>query len=113
MKKQQSQKVLKWEQNDYVKNLLVYAINAIVFMGLFVGASIVSGRTLDDVFTKTADFFSFSVLIIMLFAVMVVYLGYENKNFLKIPKYLLLALNKLKNILICVLPKKKKLQQKN
>ncbi|MBR1983262.1 MAG: HDIG domain-containing protein [Clostridia bacterium] len=85
MKKQTSQKVLRWEQNDYVKNLLVYAINAIVFMGLFVGALFVNGRTVDDVFTKTTDFFSYSVLIIVLFAVMAVYLGYENKNFLKNP----------------------------
>ena len=85
MKNQTSQKVLKWEQNDYVKNILVYAINAIIFMGLFVGASIINGRAVDDIFTKTTDFFSFSVLTIVMFAVMAMYLGYENKNFLKNP----------------------------
>lgn len=85
MKNHASQKLLHWEQNDYVLNIVVYALNAIIFMALFVGASVLCGRTLQNVFSETTDFFSFSVLIIVLFAVMALYLSYENRNFLKNP----------------------------
>jgi putative nucleotidyltransferase with HDIG domain len=85
MKKQTSQKDLRWEQNDYVLNILVYAINTIIFIGLFLGASVINGRTIEEIFTGSTDFYSFTVLSIIIFSVMAVYNVFENKNFLKNP----------------------------
>ena len=87
MKKQKSQKVLKWKTKDVVLNAITYVLNTIFIAMLFVGTIYIEARSGNvdfEAYIKNAtNLLHFFILLLLLIALMASYLFFEDKDFLK------------------------------
>ena len=83
MEKINSKKLLAWNKNDYVLNMVVYSLNIIVFMFFYVATMMLNGKEIGVVFLDITEFFNFVVLMILVFLVIVSYFAFEDRDFLK------------------------------
>lgn len=87
MKKIENSKFLRWNKRDYVWNVVTYFINALIFIALYAGIVYMerrgSGAAFFDFLKDTTDLLCFTVSIVFVFASMILYLAFEDKNFLK------------------------------
>lgn len=89
MKKQKSKKILPWVTKDIVLNAVVYVLNLIFILFLFIGAiyinSISSGMKYESWLTDSSNFIHFFILLVLLVALMAGYFFFEDRDFLKNP----------------------------
>lgn len=87
MKKQKSQKVLKWKTKDVVLNAITYVLNTIFIAMLFVGTIYIEARSGNVDFEahikNATNLLHFFILLLLLIALMASYLFFEDKDFLK------------------------------
>lgn len=87
MKKQKSQKVLAWTTKDVVLNVITYLFNTIFIALLFVGTIYIEARSgsvdFDAYIKNTTNLLHFFMLLLLLIALMVLYLFFEDRDFLK------------------------------
>ena len=85
MQTKTSLKLLKWTKKDYVNNILVYAINVIVLVLLFLGgvALFGEGAGLKYLYDKPQELINFILMVILIAVSMFIYFFFEDKDFLK------------------------------
>ena len=87
MQTKTSLKLLKWTKKDYVNNVLVYAINVIVLVLLFLGGVALAENTnttgLNHLFSRVQDLINFILMIILIAGSMFIYFFFEDRDFLK------------------------------
>ncbi len=83
MKKAKSQKVLSWGTKDYVKNVAVYVINAIVIALLFMAAVWFNITDFVEYFSNITSFIHFVALLLLVLGVMALYFAFEERDFMK------------------------------
>ncbi len=86
MEKIKSEKLKKWTRLDIYLNILVYVLNFILIVLLFVGAVYLNtNKEIGDVFSleTISSPLHFMVLIVLIIAVMGFYFAFEDKDFLK------------------------------
>ena len=87
MQTKTSLKLLKWTKKDYVNNVLVYAINVIVLLLLFLGGVALSGNGagsgLGKFLGRVQDLINFILMVILVAVVMFIYFYFEDRDFLK------------------------------
>ncbi len=89
MRKQKSQKILPWVTKDVVLNVLVYFLNLVFILFLFVGVvyvnSITNQMQYETWLNETANILHFFILLLMIIALMAGYFFFEDRDFLKNP----------------------------
>ncbi len=87
MAKEGTEKLLKWEKKDYVLNAVVYAINLIILVAMFLGVVYVRNgfkvQSLIDLFNEKITLLNFAVLLVLCVSIILFYLIFEAKDFLK------------------------------
>ncbi len=87
MQKRNSQKLLVWEKKDYVLNSVVYVVNLILLTLIFLGVvylrNDLSSTAFINFFSDLAPFMNFVVLLIICVVIMLCYLAFESRDFLK------------------------------
>ena len=85
MKNTTVKKLQSWTKRDLALNIFVYLFNFIVLAAMFVGMVLFSGTTsgeLIDVLVQSQAFFLL-VLLAMVIFLMIIYLAFEQRDFLK------------------------------
>ena len=89
MRRQKSQKILPWVTKDVVLNVLVYVLNLIFILFLFVGVVYINSLTnqmkYEEWLNETANVVHFFILLVMIIALMAGYFFFEDRDFLKNP----------------------------
>ncbi|MBQ8426502.1 MAG: HDIG domain-containing protein [Clostridia bacterium] len=83
MKKTKSQKILSWETQDYVKNVVVYVANAVIIALLFVAAVWFNIANFNEYFSNITSFIHFLTLLLLVLGVMALYFAFEERDFMK------------------------------
>ncbi len=85
MQKKTSVKLLKWTRKDYVNNVLVYALNVIVLVLLFLGGVALSknGEGIRYLYGRVHELINFMLMVILVAVSMFIYFYFEDKDFLK------------------------------
>ena len=90
MLKTKSQKIEDWTKKDFFLNVVVYVLNICIMSILFLLTIYMEGKTgngkpLQEFLLNVASPLRFLTMLILICLVMVLYLFYEDKNFLKNP----------------------------
>ncbi len=89
MVKNLSQKIEQWKTKDYVKNIIVYFINALIISGLFLlfiflnNKAGVSDKKVSDCFSDIVSFIHVVAIVLILFSLMFLFYYFFDRNFLK------------------------------
>ena len=88
MLKTKSQKIEQWTTKDIVLNALVYGLNLLIMSALFLLIIYMESKTgnnadIKNYFSNIATPLHFLIMLILIFAIIALYLFYEDKNFLK------------------------------
>ncbi len=83
MKKNKSQKVLKWGTKDIVLNVLVYLLNAGIITALFYLTVYLNETDFNTYFDNPTTFLHFALMLVITLSVMAFYFAFEDKDFLK------------------------------
>ena len=77
MRKQKSQKILPWVTKDVVLNVLVYVLNLVFILFLFVGViyinSVTNQMQYEDWLNETSNILHFFILLLLIIALMAGY----------------------------------------
>ncbi|MBO7345004.1 MAG: HDIG domain-containing protein [Clostridia bacterium] len=89
MRKQKSQKILPWVTKDVVLNVLVYVLNLLFILFLFVGViyinSVTNQMQYEEWLNETSNILHFFILLLLIIALMAGYFFFEDRDFLKNP----------------------------
>ncbi len=87
MTKAKSKKIKSWSKKDVFLNVLVYVINTIILMAMFIGAaavhSLVSNESFFEYISDFKEPLHLFVQLISVVVIMVVYFFFEDRNFLR------------------------------
>ncbi len=85
--KDKSLKLQKWTKKDVVLVSVVYVINAIVFMLLFILVSllngVVEGKTVSEAFSNVSAIVDLGIIISLILAITALYFMFEDRDFLR------------------------------
>lgn len=87
MEKQLNEKNLKWVTKDFVRVTLIFLLNALIILGIYIGEVYIECLTSGEIFVEAITQFSnpinYGLPMVLSISVLVLYFFFEDRNFIK------------------------------